>query len=247
MAGDGKRFSDKGYTTPKPLIEVKGRTILEWTTNSLPFIEHNRQRELFGCPYHITFAIRSSHDVNQGLTNKLKAIYGSETKIISFDKLTRGNLDTAYLTIAQANYNPEEELLVLDADNKFDGSYFLNFIDSLPFDSDHGALCCFEPIDDSLKWCFAQLGDYGNVKKLAEKEKIKNGKPMVGVFYYSSHELFVETAEKILGAGNKVKNEFYMSQTFQYFLDNDIPLFGYKTKTVDPLGTPEDLERFLKK
>ena len=36
MAGRGQRFRDKGYDKPKPLIEVNGKTILQWTTESCP-------------------------------------------------------------------------------------------------------------------------------------------------------------------------------------------------------------------
>lgn len=34
MAGKGQRFIDEGYETPKPLIEVGGKTILEWSFDS---------------------------------------------------------------------------------------------------------------------------------------------------------------------------------------------------------------------
>jgi capsule biosynthesis phosphatase len=245
MAGDGRRFLDAGYCTPKPMINAKGKTILEWTTRSLPFIEHNRQIELFTHPYHITFAIRSSHDFNHGLTNKLKAIYGFETNIVTYDTLTRGNLDTAHLTVSGMNYDPDEPLLILDADNKFDGSNFLEYVEAIPV-KDYSVLCYFDPIDNSSKWCFAQIGANDVVEKISEKKLIKDGKPMVGVFYYSSHRLFLEAAEKILEDEKyKVKNEFFMSQTFQYFLENNIPLVGFKTKKVEPLGTPEDLKKFL--
>ena len=37
LAGEGQRFKDRGIMTPKPLIEVNGKSILEWTTRSLHF------------------------------------------------------------------------------------------------------------------------------------------------------------------------------------------------------------------
>ena len=50
MAGRGARFSDVGYPMPKPLIEVENKHVIEWTTRSLPFIEHynkNKETEWF--------------------------------------------------------------------------------------------------------------------------------------------------------------------------------------------------------
>jgi capsule biosynthesis phosphatase len=38
-----------------------------------------------------------------------------------------------------------------------------------------------------------------------------------------------------------------MSQTFQYFLEKNIPVLGYKTGSVDPLGTPNDMLNFAEK
>ena len=36
MAGEGKRFLDMGYKTPKPLIEVSGNKMIVSTAKSLP-------------------------------------------------------------------------------------------------------------------------------------------------------------------------------------------------------------------
>ena len=84
MAGEGVRFKDANFSTPKPLIEVKGKTILEWTTKSLPFIKHNGESEI-NLPYSLTFAIRSEHDQGKKLSRKLKAIYGNQIGILPFD------------------------------------------------------------------------------------------------------------------------------------------------------------------
>ena len=36
MAGEGRRFREAGFTVPKMLIEAKGKTLLEWSIDSLP-------------------------------------------------------------------------------------------------------------------------------------------------------------------------------------------------------------------
>src|SRR3954471_10466547 len=35
MAGRGSRFADAGYTTPKPLIPVGGRAMIEWIIENI--------------------------------------------------------------------------------------------------------------------------------------------------------------------------------------------------------------------
>ena len=104
----------------------------------------------------------------------------------------------------------------------------------------------FDKIDDSNKWCFAFINK-DRVTKLLEKDAEAtsfSGKPMVGVIYFSSIKLFKNAANFILSDGNKVKNEFFMSQSIDYLINNDIPVFGLKVNGVVPLGVPSDVEIF---
>lgn len=36
MAGKGERFKNAGFELPKMLIEAHGKTLLEWSVDSLP-------------------------------------------------------------------------------------------------------------------------------------------------------------------------------------------------------------------
>ena len=40
MAGNGQRFIDAGYSTPKPLIKVKGQYMFKKAVDSLPTPDH---------------------------------------------------------------------------------------------------------------------------------------------------------------------------------------------------------------
>ena len=246
MAGDGKRFADAGITTIKPLIEIENKTILEWTTESLPFIKH-RGLSKINKEYEIAFAIRAEHDVGGILTSRLKNIYGTETKIQTFEKLTRGNLETAYISAYNLFGETDDELLVLDADNHYNGKNFLfkkNIYATSP--EDFGMICCFAPKDNSEKWCFAKTGHDDKVISLHEKEKVKNSAPMVGVFYFSKTSLFLNLAKEILDSNETVKKEFYMSQAIQKMLDKKMNVYGITVSDVCPLGTPEDVAEYSK-
>lgn len=241
MAGEGSRFKEVGYPLPKPLIEVGDKHILEWTTRSLPFIKHYKESSI-DKNYTLTFAIRTEDDKSFQITDRLKNIYGDDINTISFDKLTRGNLETAYLTCK--DLNPDEEILILDSDNAYNGSNLLNFLDMFKNKYENFAsICYFEPLDNSRKWCFATR-EGNRVKTLLEKDETaisKGGKPMVGTFYYNKNSLFTEVAKFILGQGQTVRGEFYMSQSIQCLIDNGLPVFGTLVDNVRPLGTPGDI------
>jgi len=232
MAGDGQRFANVGYEVPKPLIVAKNKTILEHTLSSLPSIE----------TFSLTFAIRQEHEVSHNVSSFLKQKYGTNINIKIFEKKTRGNLETALETLKEFSVNGP--ILFLDADNKYDGSNFISFVEKLPALA-HAVICCFKPLDDSEKWCFAKINSLQEVEYISEKKKIEDGLPMVGVFYYNDTKTFVDIGNKILSSNQTTKGEFYMSQTIQKFLDEKYQVYGLVVENVVPLGTPEDLEKFV--
>ena len=238
MAGDGARFKEVGYPAPKPFIEVGDKHILEWTTRSLPFINHYADSQ--NC--NLIFAIRKEHDDQFQVADRLKSIYGSTVKTVVFDELTRGNLETAYIA-AQAIDN-DDDILFLDSDNYYDGSGLRSFIDRFADEySSFASICYFEPTDRSYKWCFAFPDGY-RITKLGEKDKFaldEGGKPMVGVFYFNTKKLFTDAAEKILNKGRTVANEFFMSQSISNLIADEVPVFGLEVTNVVPLGTPKDI------
>ncbi len=241
MAGEGSRFKEIGYPLPKPFIEVGDKHILEWTTKSLPFIKHYGKSKI-DIPYNLTFAIRTEHEDQFQIISRLKKIYGEDINIKIFDKLTQGNLETAYLTCQDLDQT--KEVLILDSDNAYDGSNFLNFLNMFKNKyEDFATICHFQPLDNSHKWCFA-IKQGNKVKDLLEKDERAislGGQPMVGTFYYNKTSLFTEVSEFILGQNKKIRGEFYMSQSIQCLIDNGINVFGCEVADVKPLGTPEDI------
>ena len=237
MAGEGQRFAKVGYTTPKPLIEVHGKTILEWTTNSI-------LGYLPGNP--LTFAIRSEHRDLYNLDDYLKQLYGNATICQVFDNTTRGNLETALITSQEKLRNKANSVLFLDSDNHYDGSKFLSLVDKIHDNKseDYVVLCYFEPTDDSKKWCFCSVDSQNKVLSLVEKDYLENGKPMVGFFYWSSLEFFEKIAKSVLENAKPTKNEFYMSQAVDFALQRKFSVYAFKSDLMIPLGTPEDVERF---
>lgn len=244
MAGAGSRFEQVGYPLPKPLIEVNDKHIIEWTTRSLPFIDHYNSAS----KQKIIFAIRKQDEENFQITERLKKIYGKKIDFAVFNNLTKGNLETAFLSLHKFDKTDhKKDLLILDSDNYYDGSNLVNFINIIKLKHDlFSVICDFDPIDNSAKWCFA-IKNGNIVKKLLEKDNqalSQNGRPMVGVFYFSQIQLFKRIAEYILNKkidSEKEKNEVYMSQSVQKCIDLNVPVYGLSVKDVIPLGTPQDI------
>lgn len=248
MAGEGRRFSDAGILMPKPLVEVNGKTILEWTTRSVPFIKHYGEDGDHFPSNQLYFAVRAEHDVDHNLTDRLKVIYGDDINLIYFKKSTRGNLETAYMCAALME--DEEALLVLDSDNKYvDNEMLTTFTEALDFDNSM-VVNYFDTIDADAKWAFAYT-DGAVVTKIVEKDPnaVKNGgRPLIGNFWFSNVKIFLQWAQYIITqgfvTGTPGKEEFYISQVPAIHAANQGAVFAHKVSDVVPLGTPEDVEKF---
>ena len=69
MAGLGSRFSKVGIDTPKPLIKIKGKQMVKWAVESLPFIKYK----------DIIFIVRKEHVDGYKIDEELKKIFSDES------------------------------------------------------------------------------------------------------------------------------------------------------------------------
>lgn len=246
MAGRGLRFADQGYSVPKPLINVNGKTILQWTTESCPYIKHNQgdQDETV----NLSFAVLKEHQ-NNGLDDFLKAVYGQRINIVSFKEITRGNLETASIACKDMLHG-ESPLLILDSDNKYDHNDIDLFLKTVSVENDAMAICCFEDQNKSLpnKWSNAKV-ENGIAKGIKEKDDSWINEPsLIGVFYFSTLNQFKNYAKFILEKQRplsiKGKDEYYMSMIPTYHADAGKPVHVHFVKSVVSLGTPSDVELF---
>lgn len=235
MAGRGQRFVDAGYTIPKPLIKVNGKTILQWTTESCPYIKHNGTNQ----SVNLYFAVLQEH-IDAGLDTFLYSVYGNNITIVPFTKVTRGNLDTAYIS---CNQMLDDDLLILDSDNKYNGNSVDKFISELPSVKNLSAIFVFDTLDKSLpnKWSNARIED-GKVRGIREKDNEWNEYPaLIGMFYFSSTSEFLTRANTVLTEYTPVKGEYYMSMVPANLYDE---VYAHYVTDVVPLGTPQDVLLF---
>lgn len=246
MAGRGLRFAEKGYTVPKPLIQVNGKTILQWTTESCPYIKHNNGNQ--DKSINLCFAVLKEH-LENGLEQYLKTVYGERIAIVAFEQITRGNLETASIACKEISFD-DDPILILDSDNKYDHNSIDCFLNSLPSDFETMAICCFEDKNKSLpnKWSNAKVTN-GLANAIKEKDDAWIDEPcLIGVFYFAKLKRFKSYANFILEEQKplsiKGKDEFYMSMIPTYHANIGKPVFVHFVKSVVSLGTPADVELF---
>lgn len=239
MAGKGSRFSSAGSVTPKPFVEVNGKTIIEHTLSSIPEIYDKDAREKANIT--LTFVILEEH---ASYIPTIRVMFGEDVQFICMPS-SIGHFRTAYFS--STYFYPNDEILFLDSDNMYDGT---GLLDKLTLKDHAAAICYFKRISDSdLKWGFAILNN-DKLVGLIEKDKRAielDGQPMVGTFYFKSNMHFREMAQEFLQKNNSYGKELYMTMFLDYLTKLNYHINAFQITGMVPLGTPEDVANFRRK
>lgn len=233
MAGEGSRFRNAGWTTPKPLIELKGKPL---------FIRAIESVRVDGAPIKYSFIVRKEHIDDYGVDKSIKAIL-PDAKIYSVEKTTRGAVETCL--IAEEGIDDEDAVVVMDCDLEFRSDEYRRLIEAaLNTDGDKacgGALVSFE--SEEPKYSYAEVDDNGLVKRTAEKEVISNH-ALCGAYFFASGREFKAAAHRLLDEPVMLKPEFYVSLLYNYLLRDGSPVRLAPMEIYRSYGTPEELKQW---
>lgn len=226
MAGAGSRFLEAGYSLPKPLIDVKGKPMIQLVVESL------------NINANYIYMVQKEHNRDFNMTLMLKLLTPG-CKIIEVDKLTEGAAVTALL--AKDYINNQNPVLFVNSDQyvEWDSSEFMYKMSET--DSDGGILT-FE--SSHPKWSFAKVNDSGFVTEVAEKNPISNN-ATVGLYYWKQGNQFVKYAERMISKDIRVNNEFYLCPVYNEAIEDGKKIVTSRVRKMWGLGTPEDLRLFL--
>jgi len=108
MAGHGARFTQAGYRLPKMLLEAHGKTLLEWSLNSLPL----------NLADVVVFVGLREHENKFFLEKTIRSLYPQlNSKFIFLDQVTRGQAETTYLALHYCNES--EPIVIFNIDTFF--------------------------------------------------------------------------------------------------------------------------------
>ncbi len=228
MAGLGSRFSEVGYTAIKPLISVNGRPMIQYAIDSV------------GIDGNWVFIVQKLHRELYDLDRVMQELCPG-CKLVESDGLSQGAACSVLL--AQEHIDPAQPLIIINSDNaiQWDSeSVFREFIAS----SNTGLILCFQATDP--KWSFAKLNDQGLVIEVAEKRAISNI-ATAGLYVWKTGAQFIESANAMIQKNIRVNNEFYVCPVYNEDISRGHGIAVHMVDSMDGLGTPEDLDAFLRK
>lgn len=257
MAGRGSRFQkvadqNPEYKKPKPLINVKGKPMIEWAMESLTFLDLPKrpsQTEFKVTPKDLIFISLQNQQEEYKIVDLLKQVFGPKISVILIPKVTRGAVETALK--AKEYMNSDEDIIISDSDHYFDGANLYKAIEEKEIDV-VGIIPVFSPPDEEVKWSYTLFDQNNTTIAVGEKDPqlaAKGAYANIGGYYFSHGNVFVKEAEEMISQndmyGAAGKEEFYVAPLYQRMIKKGMKVKAAIIPQVWGLGTPKDLELFV--
>lgn len=223
MAGNGQRFVDKGYSEPKPFIDVRGKPMFSLSLDclNLTFKRH-------------IFVVKKQHDIK----GRIQRLYpGSD--VIELSTGTEGAACTALLT--EFMVDKDDSIMFTNCDQ-----YVTLSADKFKASIENADVICtvFEEQSRNNKWSYAEVhGNY--ITRVAEKNPISNI-ATCGQYWWKRASDFYSSARDMIKNGDRVNNEYYLCPVINYSIKRGLRAAPVFVDEMAGLGTPEDLEQWLK-
>jgi len=229
MGGSGSRFSERGFSLPKPLIPIQGHPFFYWATESVHrFIKLSS----------LTFVVLLDH-IKQFDIDKVIYEYYPDAKLHVLERVLNGAVLTCLEGIK--TIHDEKPVLFNDCDHIFKSREFYEFCEKQKFDDVDGILLYFRSIDP--KFSFVELDETGNVLSTVEKEAVSD-KAICGAYYFRNRALF-EKATNVYLSEYSCK-EFFISGVYNIMASQGANIRSFSVDMHLSFGTPEEYDLALK-
>ncbi len=236
MAGLGKRFSNKGYKTPKPLLNISEEPMVVQAMKDV-HIYNNK----------VVILRKTKH--SSRIINNIKSYY-SDIKPIILNKETDGqasSVNIAINRIMNSKKNLNDPILIGACDtgvvfsfNKY--KHLTNKFDILVWG--------IRGLPKSLR----NPEMFGWIKQKNEKIKfISVKKPLenlnitpivLGIFYFKNSKYFKQSYENLIKNKDKVNGEYYIDSLINHSISLGYKCGYFEVDAIQSWGTPEDYETY---
>ena len=226
MAGAGSRFTQAGYTFPKPLIDVQGKPMIQVVAENL------------NIKANFIYIVQKEHRQKYNLDTLLNLVTPN-CKVVEVDELTEGAACTALL--AKDFIDNDAPLFFANSDQfvEWDSNEFFYKMNENEAD---GGIVTFKSTHP--KWSFAKTDEQGLVTEVAEKNPISD-LATVGFYYWKHGSDFVKYAEQMINNNIRVNGEFYVCPVYNEAIQDNKEIRTFNINKMWGLGTPEDLKYYL--
>jgi NDP-sugar pyrophosphorylase family protein len=237
MAGTGNRFVLKGYTDPKPLIEVNGQKIIEYIY------------KMFDKDDDFVFICNETHLNTTNMREVIEKMV-PKCEIISIPNHKKGPIYTMVTTDMDSYIDDEEEIIVCYCDNPYVWDYdaFKKWVKTNNSDG-----CILSHVDfhphrlSSTFMAYMKEVDLV-VSEIKEKEPYTDNHigehASTGTYYFKKGSYIKKYFQQAIDLEITYNGEYYVTLVYNLLINDGLLVHCYPTDYVTVFGTPEEIESF---
>ena len=225
MAGVGKRFTDAGYTLPKPLLPLGNKTMIEAVVENLS-----------DPTFNFIFVI-NNEQIEQSAIQKILP----NITLIEVAGTPQGPAMSCMC--ASSLINNDDRLIITNCDQiieDFSYNSLKNFCDYNKVDGVVGTFHSASPKNSYIK-----VNDDNEIIEIREKQVISSTATN-GLHYWTHGKYFVESLGQMIGNRDTVNNEYYVAPSYNYMIKRGMTVKPFHYNMHFPIGTPQDYENYKK-
>jgi UDP-N-acetylglucosamine diphosphorylase / glucose-1-phosphate thymidylyltransferase / UDP-N-acetylgalactosamine diphosphorylase / glucosamine-1-phosphate N-acetyltransferase / galactosamine-1-phosphate N-acetyltransferase len=225
MAGRGSRYANAGYSTPKPLIEIKGKPMLYHAFQSVKDVQYEK----------VIFIALREHEERYGVHELIKNKIVREFELVLLDDITEGQLCTVLK--ATPLVQPNQSILIAAADSYIES----NIAEELKNCDADGLISVTNLAGE--QWSFAKTNAKGEVVEVAEKKRISDY-ASTGIYYFKNRIKFEQLATELIQNKETTKGEYYIMPMYNKLIAEGAHIVLSHAKAMWDMGTPEAKMKF---
>jgi NDP-sugar pyrophosphorylase family protein len=237
MSGMGKRFIDKGYKLPKPLIPISGKPMVQHVVEMFPGVEE------------ILFIVNKQHFEEQALDleHKLNEIApGCEIAVIAPHKFG----PAWAIRRAKPFINTRTPVVINYCDFACTWN-FSQFREQL-HTGINGLIATYSGFHPhmlkSTEYAYLRLDEDGFLDQIQEKQSFTVN-PMdepasSGTYGFGTGQILLDAVDVQISNNDSYNNEFYSSLTYKNMIESGQKIRNFQIEKYFQWGTPEDFEEF---
>jgi NDP-sugar pyrophosphorylase family protein len=239
MSGIGRRFIEAGYSDPKPLIQIEGKSIIEHVIN---LFDKEDDDYVFIC-----------NDLHLKTTN-MKEILKSIVPNCRIYEVSvenrRGPVD-AVMQIAEREIADGDEIIIsyCDYGTKWDYKKFKEDNTKFNLDGSIPSYIGFHPhMLGSDNYAFIKEQNK-NFLAIQEKKPFTENKmneyASNGTYYFKSGRLVKKYFQQLIDKNISTNGEYYCSMVYNLMQEDKLNIRVFEIEKMLQWGTPKDLEEYL--
>ena len=229
MAGKNHYFPEGEFPFPKPLIEIRSKTMIERVIDNL---------STAGEEVQFIFVVSGKDCRDFHLDSTLDIVTNGRSHIVRLDVETRGSACSALMALDHiAN---DTQLLIANSDQLFDEP-----ISDL--------ICGFRAVDagivtfDSVhpRWSYARLNEEGMVVETAEKRPLSRN-AIAGLYYFRSGLDFVEATMRMIAKNENLNGNYFIAPVLNQLILRGKNILANKVKNTSyhTFYTPQKINEY---